>query len=65
MAMEQNIISFIKPSVDEIINMVLQFPVRDQRREQLWSLIIKDEDLTKQIVAGFKKGNNATVYIPR
>jgi len=64
MAMEQNIISFIKPSVDEIINMVLQFPVRDQRREQLWSLIIKDEDLTKQIVAGFKKGNNATVYIP-
>ena len=63
--MEQNIISFIKPSVDEIINMILQFPVRDQRREQLWSLIIKDEDLTKQLVVGFKKGNNATVYIPR
>lgn len=63
--LEQDIMSFIKPSVDEIINMVLMFPVDDQRREQLWSLIIKDEDLTKQLVSGYKKGNNATVYIPR
>lgn len=60
MTLEKNMISSIKPSVDEIIHMVLQFPLRDQRREQLWSLIIKDEDLTKQLVVKLK-GNNAVV----
>jgi hypothetical protein len=59
------IISLLKPSADEIINVVLQFPVRDLRREQLWSLIIKDEDLTRQLVTKLKDGNNATVSIPR
>jgi hypothetical protein len=59
------IISLLKPSADEIINVVLQFPVHDLRREQLWSLIIKDEDLTRQLVTKLKDGNNATVSIPR
>lgn len=60
-----NIISLLKPSVDEIINVVLCFPVQDIRREQLWSLIVKDEDLTKHLVTRLKCGNNATVSIPR
>lgn len=48
---ESNILSLIKPSITEIINVVLQFPVNDPRREQLWSLIVKDEDLTRQLLA--------------
>lgn len=49
-----NIIPMLKPSVDAIINAVIQFPMGDPRREQLWSLIIKDEDLTKQILSRLK-----------
>jgi len=45
-----DIISLLKPSVDEIINMVLMFPIGDQRREQLWCLIIKDAELTRQLL---------------
>jgi len=51
-------LSLLKPTVDEIINVVLQFQDGDERREQLWSLIIRDEDLTKQLVARLKKENN-------
>lgn len=63
--MADSILSLLKPTANEIINVVLQFPVKDQRREQLWSLIIKDEDLTRQLVTKLKDGNNATVSIPR
>jgi len=59
--MAENILSLLKPTANEIINVVLQFPVKDQRREQLWSLIIKDEDLTRQLL---KDGNNAKASIP-
>ena len=58
------IISLLKPTADEIISVVLQFPMHDPRREQMWSLIIKDEDLTRQLVTKLKEGNNATVSIP-
>lgn len=51
---EPNIIPLLKPSIDDIINVVLEFSIDDQRREQLWSLIIKDEDLTKQLLARLK-----------
>jgi hypothetical protein len=44
----------IKPSIDDIINVILQFPIGDLRREQLWSLIIKDEDSTRQLLARLK-----------
>jgi hypothetical protein len=55
---ETNLIPLLKPSLDEIIKATLQFPISDRRREQLWGLIIKDEDLTRQLVAKLK-GNNA------
>jgi hypothetical protein len=61
---EPNIIPLLKPSIDGIINVALQFPTSDLRREQLWSLIVKDEDLTRQLLARLKEGNNATVSIP-
>ena len=61
---EPNIITLLKPSIDGIINASLQFPTGDLRREQLWSLIVKDEDLTRQLLARLKEGNNATVSIP-
>jgi hypothetical protein len=51
---EPNLIPLIKPSIDDIINVILQFPIGDLRREQLWSLIIKDEDSTRQLLARLK-----------
>jgi len=51
---ETNLIPLLKPSIDDIINVILQFSIGDQRREQLWSLIIKDEDLTRQLLARLK-----------
>jgi len=51
---ETNLIPLLKPSLDEIINVVLKFPINDRRREQLWSLIIKDEDLIRQLLARLK-----------
>ena len=56
-----NLIPLLKPSLDEIINVVLKFPINDRRREQLWGLIIKDEDLTRQLLA--RLNGNATVPI--
>jgi len=58
---ETNLIPLLKPSLDEIINVVLKFPINDRKREQLWGLIIKDEDLTRQLLARLK--GNATVPI--
>jgi hypothetical protein len=52
---EPNIIPLLKPSIDDIINVLLLFPIGDPRREQLWSLIIKDEDSTRQLLARLKK----------
>jgi hypothetical protein len=51
---ELDIIPLLKPSIDDIIKVLLKFSIGDQRREQLWSLIIKDEDLTRQLLARLK-----------
>ena len=45
-----DVLSLLKPSVDEIINMVLMFPIGDKRREQIWCLISKDAELTSQLL---------------
>jgi len=49
-----NINSHLKPSLDEIISVAILFPMHDRRREELWSLIIRDEDLTKELAAKVK-----------
>ena len=49
-----NIANLLKPSLDEIIKLVLKFPAKDKRREQLLSLITKDEDLTEQLLVRLK-----------
>jgi hypothetical protein len=61
---ELNLISHLKPTLDEIISVVIRFPVRDPRREQLWSLIIKDEDLTRQLVTRLQ-GSNAIKMVSK
>jgi len=47
-------VPLIKPSIDDIIRVILQFPIGDLRREQLWSLNIKDKDSTRQLLARLK-----------
>jgi len=43
----------LKPSLNEIISMAMQFSFDDPRREQIWSLIIKDKDWSNEIAARF------------
>lgn len=53
-----NITSQLKPSLDEIISVTMLFPIHDERREQMWNLIIRDQDLTEQFVSKVKGNTN-------
>ena len=55
---ELNLISRLKPTLDEIISVTMLFPLHDERREQIWNLIIRDQDLTEQFVARIKGNTN-------
>jgi hypothetical protein len=48
----------LKPTLDEIISLAIRFSIDDLRREQIWSLIIKDETLIKQLVKRLKNDAN-------
>ena len=55
-----NINSQLKPSLNEIISVAMLFPITDIRREQIWNLIIRDKDLSKQLVLRLK-GNTTSM----
>lgn len=56
--------SQLRPSLDEIISVALLFPIHDPRRYELWCLIIKDKDLTEQIVDTVNRNNATSMSIP-
>ena len=51
-AQSADILFLLKPSVEEIID--CEFQLRDQRRSQLWNLILNDEELAKQLESRLK-----------
>lgn len=49
-----DVLPLLKPTAEEIVDCVFKFKTGDQRKSQLWSLIIEDDELTQQMSAQLK-----------